>query len=96
MTTEVEENPVQLREDYLNVPADMQAAVDRIMELEMRLEDLSRAAEIVEITRQFELFEGFRAAADDALKTKIEINRPIPEEKMKITIITNGEEEEKA
>jgi len=80
------------KDNYLNAPADMDAAIQRIMELEMRLEDLARAAEIVEITRQFELFEGFRKAAEDALVNKITIDRPIPEEKMKITIITNEKE----
>lgn len=79
-------------ENYLNAPSDMDAAIQRIMELEMRLEDLARAAEIVEITRQFELFEGFRKAAEEALVNKITIDRPIPEEKMKITIITNDKE----
>lgn len=80
------------KDKYLNAPTDMDAAIQRIMELEMRLEDLSRAAEIVEITRQFELFEGFRKAADEALVNKIVIDRPVPEEKMKITIVTNEKE----
>lgn len=80
------------REKYLNAPDDLESAIQRIMELEMRLEDLSRAAEIVEITRQFELFEGFRKAADEALVNKIVIDRPVPEEKMKITIVTNEKE----
>ena len=80
------------RDTYLNAPPDLDAAIQRIMELEMRLEDLARAAEIVEITRQFELFEGFRRAADEALVNKITIDRPIPEEKMKITIVTNEKE----
>ena len=80
------------KDNYLNAPTDMDAAIQRIMELEMRLEDLSRAAEIVEITRQFELFEGFRKAADEALVNKIVIDRPVPEEKMKITIVTNEKE----
>jgi hypothetical protein len=83
------------QENYLNAPADMQDAIDRIMELEMRLEDLARASEIVEITRQFELFEGFRREAEAALEKKITIDRPIPTEKMKITIITNDEADAK-
>lgn len=83
------------KETYLNAPADMQDAIDRIMELEMRLEDLARASEIVEITRQFELFEGFRRDAEAALEKKITIDRPIPTEKMKITIITNDEADTK-
>jgi hypothetical protein len=76
------------KESYLNAPTDMQDAIDRIMELEMRLEDLARASEIVEITRQFELFEGFRKSAEEALEKKITIDRPIPTEKMKITVVT--------
>ena len=80
------------RENYLNAPADMQAAIDRIMELEMRLEDLARAVEISTITRQLEILEGFVASANETLVNKITIDRPIPEEKMKITIITDKKE----
>jgi hypothetical protein len=76
------------QETYLNAPTDMQGAIDRIMELEMRLEDLSCATEIVEITRQFELLASFRREADSALETKITIDRPVPTEKMKITVVT--------
>lgn len=88
MTDAEKEKYARSKENYLNAPTDMQDAIDRIMELEMRLEDLSRASEIVEITRQFELFEGFRRAADEALEKKITIDRPIPTEKMKITVVT--------
>ena len=73
------EEPVQdpavvmanIKEALHNAPEDYASAVERIMELEMRLEDLARAAEIVEITRQFELFEGFRNEANSALTNKI-------------------------
>lgn len=95
MTDAEKEKYARSKENYLNAPTDMQDAIDRIMELEMRLEDLARAAEIVEITRQFELFEGFRKAADETLEKKITIDRPIPEEKMKITIVTNDATEAK-
>ena len=88
----VDLGPVEIRDTYINAPTDLDAAIERIMELEMRLEDLARAAEIVEITRQFELFEGFRKAAEQALVNKIVIDRPVPEEKMKITIITDEKE----
>ena len=94
MTKEEQDKFLRGQENYLNAPADMQDAIDRIMELEMRLEDLARAAEIVEITRQFELFEGFRKAADETLEKKITIDRPIPEEKMKLTVITGELEKE--
>jgi hypothetical protein len=80
------------KDPYLNAPADMDAAIQRIMEIEMRLEDLARATEIVEITRQFEILEGFRKAADECLVNKITIDRPLPEEPMKITIITDEKE----
>lgn len=80
------------QETYLNAPADLDAAIQRIMEIEMRLEDLARATEIVEITRQFEILEGFRKAADECLVNKITIDRPLPEEPMKITIITDEKE----
>ena len=64
-----------IKENLHNAPEDYASAVERIMELEMRLEDLARAAEIVEITRQFELFEGFRNEANTALTTKITYKR---------------------
>jgi hypothetical protein len=70
-----------------NAPKDYFAAVKRIMELEMRLEDLARASEIVEITRQFELFEGFRKAADESLTNKMTIKRENTGD-MNLTVIT--------
>ena len=94
MTDEEKAKYARSQETYINAPADMQDAIDRIMELEMRLEDLARAAEIVEITRQFELFEGFRKSAEQSLEKKIVIDRPVPEEKMKITVVTGELEKE--
>lgn len=64
-----------IREGMENAPEDYPAAVRRIMELEMRLEDLSRACEIAEITRQLELVESFRRTADDTLATKMVFKR---------------------
>lgn len=80
------------QENYLNAPADLQDAIDRIIELELRLEDLARAVEIAEITGQLNLVEGFRRDAEATLEKKITIDRPIPTETMKITIVTNEKE----
>ena len=83
-----EQEMEHIKEHIENAPKDYFAAVKRIMELEMRLEDLSRASEIVEITRQFELFEGFRRAADEALADKKMIIKREANGDMKLTVIT--------
>ncbi len=80
------------QEKYLNAPETLEQAIQRIMEVEMRLEDLARAVEIAEITGQLNMVEGFRREADECLKTKITIDRPLPTETMKITLITNEKE----
>ena len=80
------------KETYLNAPEDLQSAIDRIVELEIRLEDLSRAVEIAEITQNISMVEGFRREAEATLTNKITIDRPVPKDKMKITILTNGKE----
>lgn len=72
---------------YHNAPESVEAAVERILELEMRLEDLSRACEIASITRQFELLEGFKNQADECLQRKITIEQPDMGD-MKLTVIT--------
>ena len=88
VTAEQQEQMIAaIKEGIENAPEDYTAAVRRIMELEMRLEDLNRAAEIVEITRQFELFEGFRKAADDALVTKMVYKRENTGD-LNLTVIT--------
>ena len=61
---------------YHNAPETLEDAVQRLLKVEMLLEDLNRAAEIVEITRQFELFEGFRKAAEEYLTGKVQIEQP--------------------
>ena len=88
---EVVDSPAnELLEVYLNAPQGPQAAIDRIIELEMRLEDLSRASEIAEYSGNYQMMRGFRESADLALVNKITIDRPIPTEPMKITVLTNG------
>lgn len=76
---------------YVNAPTTIGDAVKRILELEMRLEDLSRAVEIANITRQFELLDGFKASADETLKSKIVIEQPDMGE-FKVTIVTDKED----
>lgn len=79
--------PAMPQVTYHNAPETVEAAVERILELEMRLEDLSRACEIASITRQFELLEGFMRQADECLERKITIEQPDHGE-MKLTVIT--------
>jgi hypothetical protein len=83
--------PPVLAPKFVNAPDTVEDAIKRIMELEMRLEDLSRAAEIAQITRQFEMLDSFKMAADDCLKTKIEIKQPSAED-FKITIVSDKED----
>ena len=75
----------------VNAPDNLDDAIKRIIEVEMRLEDLVRAAEIASITRQLELVESFAQAANETLKTKIEMVQPSAED-LKVTIITNEKE----
>ena len=89
-TTKVDERDLpQVERHYENAPASIEAAIKRIMELEMRLEDLSRASEIAMITRQFDMMESFKSAADDCLQDKITIVQPTSED-FKLTIVTDS------
>jgi len=76
-----------------NAPEDLESAIERIMMLEMKLDDLSRACEIAVITQQLELVDAFKRAADEVLKDKITIEQPSQED-FKITIITDKEDAE--
>lgn len=71
-----------------NAPETLEDAIARIMEVEMRLEDLSRATEIASITRQFEILDSFKREADTCLEKKIVIEQPSSGEDMKLTVIT--------
>jgi hypothetical protein len=68
-------------------PETVEDAIKRILELEMKLEDLSRAAEIASITRQFEILDSFKAEADRCLESKITIEQPSTAD-LKLTVIT--------
>jgi hypothetical protein len=75
---------------YHNAPTDLVEARDRILELEMRLGDLHRAAEIAEVCKDFSLLQAFLKPAEDALKNKIVVEAPNMGP-MKITVVTDKE-----
>jgi DNA replicative helicase MCM subunit Mcm2 (Cdc46/Mcm family) len=61
---------------YINAPEDLEQARDRIIDIEMTLEDLARAAEIAQITGSWEILQSFVETATEKLKTKIQIVQP--------------------
>jgi hypothetical protein len=75
-TSENPESPAMIQPIYHNAPEDLDAAIKRILELELRLEDLHRAAEIAVAVRDFTLIEGQMPEADKALSTKIVVEYP--------------------
>lgn len=75
-TTENPEQSGVIKPVYHNAPADMDAAIERIIELELRLGDLHRAAEIATVVRDFTLIEGQMPEAEKALETKIVVEYP--------------------
>lgn len=75
-TSENPETSGMIQPIYHNAPEDMDAAIQRILELELRLEDLHRAAEIAVAVRDFTLIEGQMPEADKALATKIVVEYP--------------------
>jgi hypothetical protein len=94
--TAVNEKDLPLPQAVLhNAPEDLESAIERIMELEMRLEDLVRACEIASITRQMEMIDSFAQSAAECLANKITIEQPTAED-FKITVITDKEEDAKA
>lgn len=82
-----EQEMAYIKEHVENAPDTYTDAIKRLMEVEMRLEDLSRAVEIAEITGQFNLVGGFRSAADESLQKKITIKREATGD-MNLTVIT--------
>lgn len=79
---------------YINAPKTLEDAVQRILQLEMLLEDMSRAVEIAQITGQINLVESFYNSANEYLKDKIQIQQPDLGE-FKITLITDEESDKK-
>jgi hypothetical protein len=76
------------KQKYTNTPESLDAAIERIRELELRLEDLARGVEIAVFTRQFDLVDGFVNAANEALKTKMVEDY---ENTTKVTFVGPGE-----
>ena len=76
-----------ISETFHNAPTSLVDAVKRIMELEMRLEDLSRSVEIAEITGQLNMVEGFRRSADECVENKITYKREANGD-IKLNVIT--------
>jgi hypothetical protein len=93
-TTAVPEKdlPLTPKVKLINAPEDLDTAIKRIMALEMALEDISRAAEIVSITGQLSILDSFKRAADTTLESKIQIEQPDMNENFKLTVITDKEE----
>jgi len=77
---------------YHNAPEDLDAARERIMELEMRLGDLHRACEIAVVCKDFGLMESFLLPSEAALEKKIVVEYP-QAGPMKITIVTDKKED---
>jgi hypothetical protein len=76
-TTTVDEKDLpNLAPTYENAPETVEEAVQRLLRVEMILEDLSRAVEIASITRQMDMLDGFKQTADDYLTGKIQIVQP--------------------
>jgi hypothetical protein len=94
-TTQVAEKdlPPAPEVKLINAPATLEDAIKRIMEVEMRLEDLSRACEIAVITRQFEIVEAFTQSANESLINKIVMEQPSLDD-FKLTVITDEKEED--
>lgn len=63
--------------------ADLQT---RLLSTEQTLDDLARAAEIAEITKQFQLVASFRQTAEDLLKDRITMPMANENTEMKIRI----------
>lgn len=61
---------------YHGAPEDLDKAIERIIELELRLGDLHRASEIALAVRDFSLIEGQMPGAEKALETKIVVEYP--------------------
>lgn len=93
-TTSVDEKDIpQLEPIFHNAPETLEEAIERILKVEMLLEDMSRATEIATITRQFEMLDSFKRSADEYLQGKITIEQPSAED-LKLTVIDGEVSEE--
>jgi hypothetical protein len=76
-----------LQPKFHNAPKTLDKARERIMELELILGDLHRAAEIACMVRDFGVVESFLKPAESALEKKITVEYP-QTGPMKITVVT--------
>ena len=72
---------------------ELETAQDIIAELQVRLmareqclDDIARAVEIAEITKQFQLVSSFREAAEEMLKERIEMEYEGDNQELKVRI----------
>ena len=93
-TTENTDQTGKIAPIYHNAPEDMEKAIERIIELELRLGDLHRAAEIAVAVRDMTLIEGQMPEAEKALETKIVVEYPHVDQN--ITVITGQYDPAKA
>jgi hypothetical protein len=89
-TTEVADKDLgkRLTPTYVNAPSELEDAVQRLLQAEMLLEDLSRAIEIAGIMRNIDMLDSFKQSADEYLQGKIQIKQP-DNGPMKVTIVTD-------
>jgi hypothetical protein len=87
-TTEVSEEELLKKylPTYVNAPEDLEQARDRILEVEMALEDLARAVEIAQVTNNLSMLDSFRQTAESVLQSKIEIVQP-DQSDMKLNVV---------
>jgi hypothetical protein len=76
-----------LKPKFHNAPKTLDKARERIMELELVLGDLHRAAEIATMVRDFGVVESFLKPAESALEKRITVEYP-QTGPMKITVVT--------
>jgi len=58
----------------------------RLLAREQCLDDIARAVEIAEITRQFQLVTSFREAAEEMLKERIQVDTQGEDQDLKVRI----------
>ena len=76
---------------WLNLPATLEEAVDRIKALEHVLEDLARSIEIAVAMNQLNLINSFKDSAEQVLKTKI-MPVQVNKDPIKIVLVTNKQD----
>ena len=81
---------------YINAPADLDEAIERLYRVEILLEDLARGAELAEIVQDPKLTNVFRLAAEEYLVNKLqEVEKETKDLKIQINDYSNvGKKEE--